>query len=138
MGLSISSTTAAAKSAPEMTDLPSSSVIAMNAVTTGNSVHYVCHAGHSYSPETFVAARQEGIEAALWTALSAMQEKATVLRELGDRAARAGDEPAHRRHYDAAAEVGRAADLLREHLFSGELGVPSDRAESPVRAPQSS
>jgi two-component system chemotaxis response regulator CheB len=110
----------------------------MNAVTTGNSVHYVCHAGHSYSPETFVAARQEGIEAALWTALSAMQEKATVLRELGDRAARAGDEPAHRRHHDAAAEVGRAADLLREHLFSGELGVPSDRGESPVRAPQSS
>jgi two-component system chemotaxis response regulator CheB len=107
----------------------------MNAVTTGNAVHYVCHAGHSYSPETFIAASQEGIEAALWTALSAMQEKVMVLRALGDQAARAGDEPAHRRHHDAAAEVGRAADLLREHLFSGDLGVPSDRTADPEAPP---
>jgi len=97
----------------------------MNSVVTGNAVHYVCHAGHSYSPETFLAGRQETIESALWTALSAMQEKVMVLGRLADQADRAGDRDSVHRHREAAAEVVRAADLLRDQLLSGELGMPS-------------
>jgi two-component system chemotaxis response regulator CheB len=104
----------------------------MNAVTSGNSVHYVCHTGHSYSPESFLAASNDGIEAALWTALSAMQEKAMVLGQLAEQAARAGDELTRRRHQASAAEVAQAADALRRHVIGG---VPADRAEggTPVR-----
>jgi two-component system chemotaxis response regulator CheB len=102
----------------------------MKAVTSGNSVHYICHTGHSYSPETFLAARQEGVEAALWTALSAMQERAMVLGELAGQAARSGDEVSCRRHEQAAAEVARAADLLRRHLIDGDIGLASGDEES--------
>jgi two-component system chemotaxis response regulator CheB len=102
----------------------------MNSLKTGNAVHYLCHSGHSYSPESFLAARQEGIEGALWTALSAMQEKIMVLRDLAGHAAHSGDEVARRRHEDAVAQVSQAADMLRNHLVEGDLGTaPAGRSD---------
>jgi two-component system, chemotaxis family, protein-glutamate methylesterase/glutaminase len=86
-------------------------------------VHYVCHTGHSYSPESFLAASNDGIEAALWTAMSAMQEKAMVLAQLAEQAARAGDEPARRRLEASAAEVAQAADALRKHFIADPAGA---------------
>jgi two-component system chemotaxis response regulator CheB len=90
----------------------------MSEVTTGQALHYVCHVGHSYSPETFLAARDENIEAAAWTVVSAMQEKATVKEELAGRAARSGDEEGHRRHMADALRISRAAFLIRDQLLT--------------------
>jgi two-component system chemotaxis response regulator CheB len=95
----------------------------MRSVTTGNAVHFVCHTGHSYSPETFLAARDDTIESAVWTVLSGLQEKVTVLEDLAARATRAGDDEGHRRHRSAAGHISRAARLLQEQLV----------AEGPVR-----
>jgi two-component system chemotaxis response regulator CheB len=92
----------------------------MRSVTTGNAVHFVCHTGHTFSPETFLAARDDTIESAVWTALSAMEEKVTVLEGLAERAALAGDADDHRRNHNAAAHVNRAAQLLRKHLLADE------------------
>jgi two-component system chemotaxis response regulator CheB len=92
----------------------------MNVVRTGNALHYACHAGHTYSPQTLLAARDEGIEAALWTALSALQEKSMVLRELAGRAHAAGDQEQHDRHHAAATEADRAAALLRRKLLADD------------------
>jgi two-component system chemotaxis response regulator CheB len=92
----------------------------MRSVTTGRALHFVCHTGHTFSPETFLSARDDTIESAVWTALSAMQEKATVLEALAERATLAGDEEAHSRNHSAAAHVSRAARLLREHLLDDE------------------
>jgi two-component system chemotaxis response regulator CheB len=91
-----------------------------NAVHTGSAVHYVCHAGHSYSPRTLLAARDDGIETALWTALSAMQEKAMVLQEMAARAHHAGDHGEHRRHRAAAEQVSHAVELFREHILTDD------------------
>jgi two-component system chemotaxis response regulator CheB len=65
-----------------------------------------------------LAARDEGIEAALWTALSALQEKVMVLRELAGRAHEAGDQEQRDRHHAAAAQADSAAALLREQLLT--------------------
>ena len=97
----------------------------INSVVTGNAVHYICHAGHSYSPESFLAGQQESIEAALWTALSALQEKAMVLQKLADQAEQSGDRAAADDHRERAAPAARAAELLRTQLLDGSLGVPS-------------
>lgn len=91
----------------------------MRSVTNGNAVHFICHTGHSYSPTSFMAARDDTVESAVWTALSAMQEKATVLEDLAERATRAGDAEGHLRHHSAAAEVNRAARLLQDQLLGG-------------------
>jgi two-component system chemotaxis response regulator CheB len=99
----------------------------MNAVHTGNAVHYVCHVGHSYSPQTLLAARDDGVEAALWTALSALQEKAMVLREMAARAHHAGDDEQHSRRHAAAARADHAADLLREQLLTDDPAAEADR-----------
>lgn len=89
----------------------------MNTVPTGRALLYVCHAGHSYSPETFLAARDDTIEAAVWTVLSGLQEKAAVLKGL---AARSDDQRTRRRYIAAALSVTRAAELVREQLLSDE------------------
>ena len=103
----------------------------LNAVVTGNAVHYVCHVGHSYSPESFLAGRQESIETALWTALSALQEKVIVLQRLADQAEQAGDAAAADDHQERAAAAARSAEVLRTQLLDGSLGVPSAGQSGP-------
>ncbi|MDG6105780.1 chemotaxis protein CheB [Dactylosporangium aurantiacum] len=88
----------------------------MYRLDTGHAIHYACHVGHSYSPQTLLAARDDNVEAALWAAVSALQEKAMVLRELAQHAAGLGDEAAHRRHHDAAEQAWKAGEVLRTQL----------------------
>jgi two-component system chemotaxis response regulator CheB len=109
----------------------------MNGVQTGNALHYVCHAGHSFSPRTLLAARDDGIEAALWTALSALQEKAMVLQELAARADRAGDRDAHCEHQAAARQARHAARLVRDQVIDGNRpDGPATPREMPVNPPE--
>jgi two-component system chemotaxis response regulator CheB len=91
----------------------------MNVVENGRTVHYLCHAGHSYSPATFVASRDEGVETALWTALSALQEQSMVLQEMAVRADQAGDRDTHRRHESAVRRVDDAIEVVRTQLLNG-------------------
>jgi two-component system chemotaxis response regulator CheB len=88
----------------------------MYRVTTGDAVHFACHVGHSFSPGTLVAARDDGIEAAMWTAISALQEKAMVLKELARRAAKRGDAGDHDRYHGEAERAADAGELLRQEL----------------------
>jgi two-component system, chemotaxis family, protein-glutamate methylesterase/glutaminase len=88
----------------------------MKVVHTGRTVHYLCHTGHSYSPQSFVAAREDGIEGALWTALSAMQEKRAVLCDLALRAEQAGNDEERRSRLAAAEEVEHASEVLRGYI----------------------
>jgi two-component system chemotaxis response regulator CheB len=98
----------------------------MQLVETGNARHYVCHAGHSYSPQTLLAARDDGIEQAMWTAISALQEKATVLRQLAHRADQVGDDAGHAHHHGAAQYALHAAGLLREQVMGERTGAAVD------------
>jgi two-component system chemotaxis response regulator CheB len=86
-------------------------------VRTGNALHYVCHTGHSYSPQTLIAARDVDLEAALWTAVSALQEKVVVLRQL---ARLAGGEAGASRHHAAVEEAERAVEILQRQLMNGD------------------
>jgi two-component system chemotaxis response regulator CheB len=90
----------------------------MREVRTGKAMHYVCHVGHSWSPHSFIAAKDDGIEEALWTAVSAMQEKLTVLRSLAAGADRTGDAAAAQAHRADAERVSRSTEVLRRSLDS--------------------
>jgi two-component system chemotaxis response regulator CheB len=91
----------------------------LSVVETGNAVQYVCHTGHAYSPESLLAARDENIESALWTAISALQERAAVLTDLARRAEQAGNGDG-RLHRRAAEEAERAAAVLRNQLTNDD------------------
>jgi len=97
---------------------------------TGHTHHYVCHVGHSYSPQTLLAARQETIESALWTAISALQEKAMVLRQAAADAAERGDAADQRANDDAAERAWQAGEVLRQQV-TGERadGRPAANAD---------
>ena len=88
----------------------------MNVVETAGAVHYTCHTGHIWSPQSLLHAQQDKVESALWTALSILDEQARVYDVL----AGSHDDPATGvagRHQRAAAqEVRSAAEVIRKHF----------------------
>lgn len=88
----------------------------------GNSSRFECRIGHSYSVESFLAEQGETVEAALWAAVNALQERAAMFRRFGDNAS----SPLAGR-YEERAEVveGHAdalLDLLRGLIAQGHVG----------------
>jgi two-component system chemotaxis response regulator CheB len=56
----------------------------------GQLLRYTCHVGHAYSEQTFLAEQNGTLEAALWTALRTLRERAAILRRLSTRFADRG------------------------------------------------
>jgi hypothetical protein len=54
----------------------------------GDLSRYRCHTGHAFSPESLLAEQSYAIEEALYSALRALEEKATALRRLAAQYAR--------------------------------------------------
>lgn len=88
---------------------------------------YRCRVGHGFSAESLIVTQRTDVEAALWTAYRALEERVALFRRLADRA--------HGRHAEItaeyfrteAADVGRQAEILRAVLWSR----PADEGESP-------
>jgi two-component system chemotaxis response regulator CheB len=51
----------------------------------GRSLQFRCHVGHSYSPESLLADHADGLERALWSSVRTFEERANLLRRLGER-----------------------------------------------------
>jgi two-component system, chemotaxis family, protein-glutamate methylesterase/glutaminase len=85
----------------------------------GDIVRYRCRVGHSYTEDAMVVEQGSAVEAALWSALEALEERAEFLRSV---AARHGDQrPRLRdRFRGAAADALERAELIRHAL--GTIG----------------
>ena len=51
----------------------------------GLSLHFRCHVGHAFAPETLLGLKSEDMEAALWTCVRMLKEKSTLSRQLATR-----------------------------------------------------
>ena len=51
----------------------------------GPSLQFRCHVGHAYSPDSLLADNAAGLERALWSAVRTFDERAALLRRLGER-----------------------------------------------------
>ncbi len=51
----------------------------------GASLQFRCHVGHAYSPDSLLADHADGLERALWSAVRTFDERAGLLRRLGER-----------------------------------------------------
>jgi two-component system chemotaxis response regulator CheB len=80
----------------------------------GDLVHFTCHVGHSFSPETLSQAHKEALERALWTAVRALNERVMVHRQFLRRERTAGEEILFKRFQESAAAAERDVELLRE------------------------
>lgn len=86
----------------------------------GLTLHFRCHTGHAYAPELLLSQKSEELEAALWSSLRLLKEKATLSRQLAART-RAGGNGRHvgqmsERIEEQAVLDGRYARAIRELL----------------------
>jgi two-component system chemotaxis response regulator CheB len=88
----------------------------MNLVETGTAVTYTCHIGHIWSPHTLIAAQQDKIEQALWTAVSMLEEQAGIHDDLAQRALRGSDGLTRTHQRATADEIRKAAAVIRKHF----------------------
>jgi two-component system chemotaxis response regulator CheB len=73
-----------------------------------------CRVGHAFSIDAFLGEQAVALEDAIWSAINALEERATTLRRF---AARFGQTPRTRQRYQEQAEmIQNQADLLREGL----------------------
>jgi len=94
----------------------------------GDLLRYRCRVGHAWSADSLVARQTNDLESALWMALRSLEEKASLSRELGDRAANSGHDLSALRFDESATEALGAAELVRElivRIGQGIEGRPS-------------
>jgi two-component system, chemotaxis family, protein-glutamate methylesterase/glutaminase len=88
----------------------------MNRVQLDGAVYYRCHVGHVWSPMTLLDAQREVVERALWTAVSILEEQATIHQTLAERARGTAAVRTASNQLAAATEVRSAAMVIRKHF----------------------
>jgi two-component system chemotaxis response regulator CheB len=83
----------------------------------GKLDRYRCRVGHAYSEDTLFAAQSDGLEAALWVALRALEEQAELTRRIGARARDRGNSQVAARFDNRARLSDERAALIREALL---------------------
>jgi two-component system chemotaxis response regulator CheB len=86
---------------------------------------YRCHVGHQYSMEGMLDRQSDELESALWTAVRALEERASFLRRLVMSTSRPAIGAFASRYEDEASVMERQADVVRRLLLSGSRELPS-------------
>jgi len=85
----------------------------------GKMVRYRCHTGHAFAPESLLVQQTESVEAALFTALRAIEEKAAASRRIAARSY--AQSPRDRDRLNAEAErLDQRADIIRRLIAGHE------------------
>lgn len=85
-------------------------------------LRFRCRVGHAYTAEAAVEARGASVEAALWTALRALQERAQLTERLAERVGSAGANHSRARFEAFAREAREQADVIRRVLAGNGSG----------------
>ena len=95
----------------------------------GEMVRFRCRVGHAWTADALVDRQADTLDAALWTALRALEERAALSRQMAARM-RARDVPALAERLDVEARVAER----RAHLIRGVLVVDRDGDVAPTDA----
>lgn len=106
----------------------------------GGMTQWRCRVGHRYSPDTLADAQAEGIEAALWAAVRALEDREALLRRMAGQA-RARSQHRSARGFQAKAKAAAEhADQVRDALRRAaattlrSVDVPDDLDEEGTAA----
>jgi|ERR1051326_1171385 two-component system chemotaxis response regulator CheB len=83
----------------------------------GELVRFRCRVGHAWTSEALLTRQSETLDAALWTALRALEESAALSLQLADRARKRNNSRLADRMADSAALAQRRAETIREVLL---------------------
>ena len=81
-------------------------------------IHYRCRVGHAWAPDSLVAEQVEALEGALWTALRALEENASLLRRLTEQAEQRGYARAAERYRQQMNHAEQHALVIRQVLLN--------------------
>lgn len=95
----------------------------------GNLLRYRCHLGHAYSPESMLLEQANGVEAALWSAMRALEEKAALARRMAVRAQEQNRFQSWEQFIKQAEEAENHAAVLRKVIDQQR------QADEPVASP---
>lgn len=89
----------------------------------GSGLWFRCHVGHAFGPEVLMVQKAEEVEAALWSSLRLLKEKATLTRQLATRGRESGNGIAAERMDERAQleEQHAAAILELLHALPGPV-----------------
>jgi two-component system chemotaxis response regulator CheB len=92
----------------------------------GGMLRYRCHVGHAYSADSLMVENADLLESALWTAIRALEESASLARRMAHRA-RSENNPLTAAQFDerAASQALRAA-AVRQLLVKGTYALQPD------------
>ncbi|MEH1809413.1 chemotaxis protein CheB [Nostoc sp.] len=83
----------------------------------GNLLRFRCRTGHAYSVETLLATQSDKVEEALWIALRALEEKASLSHRLASRMEARNQNLAAERFKEEAQSAWQRSAIIREVLL---------------------
>ncbi|HKB03138.1 MAG TPA: chemotaxis protein CheB [Gemmataceae bacterium] len=86
-------------------------------LTEGDLLRFRCRVGHAWSAESLLAEQADGLEAALWSALRALEEQAALARRMAERAAKRGMMSSNQTFERQIREATAHAELIRRVLL---------------------
>lgn len=86
----------------------------------GGVLRFRCRTGHAYSVGTLLSEQSEALEAAMWTALRALEEKASLVERMASRARDRNQPFSAKRFEEQAHDLQQRAVLVRQLLLDGE------------------
>jgi two-component system chemotaxis response regulator CheB len=105
---------------------------ALSESTDGGLLRFRCKVGHQYSEESFTYLQAQEVEASLWAALRALEDRAELMRRVAERMRERGATRSVNR-YDAASDDARKhAGTLRGLLAQVEELAGADPAAGEV------
>jgi two-component system chemotaxis response regulator CheB len=93
-------------------------------LSEGDLLRFRCRVGHAFTADALLVEQSDSLEAALWTALRALEERASLARHLADRSRRRGHFLLAERFDRQIQDADRHAAVIREALMNGSLLDP--------------
>jgi two-component system chemotaxis response regulator CheB len=88
------------------------------AIREGSILRFRCHTGHAFSLKSLVAEVNEKIDDTLWSAMRAVEERALLLKQMGELARASGDDATADRYAEGVSDSTQRAQRIREMVLS--------------------
>jgi two-component system, chemotaxis family, protein-glutamate methylesterase/glutaminase len=96
-------------------------------------LRFRCRTGHAFSPESLMGAQSDSVEEALWAALRALEERASLSDRMAERARERGNEKTFKQFAEEAKSARDNASLIRSVLLRTSADMPAEPKSMGVR-----
>ncbi len=97
-------------------------------IQEGEVFRYRCRIGHAYSAQTLLSEQSEALEDALWVALRALEESASLASSMAERAIKRGSMHSAAQFSEQAKDASDRAEIVRQALKYGTLTLSGDKS----------